>query len=77
MWTAPSTAYEAITPSDSVDLSNVARGLYVGGDGNVVVVSKGAAAITFTGVKAGTVLPLQFIRINSTSTTATGLVALY
>ncbi len=68
----------AITPSDTVNLDNPTRAIYVGGAGNVVAIMDGGDnAVTFVGVLAGTVLPISVKRINSTSTTATSLVALY
>jgi hypothetical protein len=33
--------------------------------------------LTFTGVQAGSILPIQVKRVYSTDTTATGIVALY
>lgn len=81
--TRPSAVFRAITPSDSVDLvaahgmPSPPRGIYVGGAGNLVAVDDAGAAVTFTGVAAGTTLPIRPDRINSTSTTATALVALY
>jgi hypothetical protein len=72
-----SITYEAVTPSDSVDLTTLARAIYVGGAGNVVAVQHDGTAVTFTGVPAGTVLPIAVRRINSTSTTATAIVALH
>jgi len=76
----------AITPSDTVDIGETTpddgkatapQAVYVGGTGNVVAVMGDGTTGTFTGVPAGTVLPITPIRINSTSTTATALVALY
>ncbi len=77
--TSSSTEYEAITPSDTVNFSNrrMTRGIYVGGTGDVVAVRADGTAVTFTGVPAGTVLPIRAIRVNSTSTTATNLDALF
>lgn len=72
----PSGSFSAITPSDSVDLPSVTRGVYVGGDGNVVAVSEAGVAVTFANVSAGAILPIRARRINATGTTATGLVAL-
>ena len=71
--------YVAITPSDSVNFTNgVCRGIYVGGAGNVVAIDPLTnTATTFIGCVAGSVLPIQAVRVNSTSTTATSLVALY
>ena len=72
-----SITYEAVTPSDSTDLTTLARAIYVGGAGNVVAVQHDGTAVTFTAVPAGTVLPIAVRRINSTSTTATSIVALH
>lgn len=67
----------AVTPSDSTGYGRVARGLYVGGAGNVVVLMESGNAVTFTGVPAGTILPLRHTRVNSTNTTATTMTALF
>lgn len=68
----------AITPSDSTDLPQVSRGIYVGGAGNIVVTpAAGGSNVTFSAVPAGTVLPIRVSRVLSTSTTATSLVNLY
>jgi hypothetical protein len=69
--------YAAVTPSDSTDFDSICRAIYVGGAGNVVAVRHDGTAVTFTGVPAGTVLPIACRRVNSTSTTATAIVALY
>lgn len=66
----------AITPSDTVNFDTVARGVYVGGAGNVVAISPGGTVLTFTAVPAGTILPVRIKRINSTSTSATAMVGL-
>ncbi len=75
--TAPAAGFAAITPHDSTDLQYVTRGVYVGGAGNIVAVDEGGTAVTFNGATAGTILPIRVRRINNTSTTATGLVALW
>lgn len=68
----------AVTPSDTVNLTVPSRALYVGGAGNIVAVMQDSGtAVTFTGVLAGTVLPIRVLRVNATSTTATSLVALF
>ena len=68
----------AVTPSDTVNYDGrVARGLYVGGAGNVALVTDAGATVTFTGLLAGSILPVRHRRVNSTSTTATNLVALF
>lgn len=71
----------AVTPSDSVDLPIRTRALFVGGAGNISVqafdpATKKLATVVLTGVTAGAVLPIEVTRVNSTSTTATNIVAL-
>lgn len=67
----------AITPSDSTDLANVSRAIYVGAAGNIVVTpAAGGDNVTLT-VVAGAVLPIRVSRVLSTGTTASGLVNLY
>jgi len=67
----------AVTPSDSTNLSFDARALYVGTGGNVVVVFPDNSTVTFTNVQSGSILPVIAKRVNSTSTTASNIVALY
>lgn len=74
----PARNAEVVTPSDTTTLAAVSRALYVGVAGNVSVQMAGVGtAIVFTGVLAGTILPIRITRVNSTSTTATNMVALY
>lgn len=66
---------EAVTVSDSTEVDY--RGLYIGGAGAVVVVFLGDdsdTAVTFAGVPAGTILPIQVKKVMSTNTTATNIV---
>lgn len=72
----PSGSFAAVTASDTVDLSAVCRAIYVGSSGNVVAVPETGAAVTFSGVPAGMILPIRAKRINATGTTAANLVAL-
>lgn len=75
---SPAKNAAAVTPNDSADLSNVAVALYVGGSGDVSVDTVGGqVSVVFSGVSAGTVLPVRVKRVNSTSTTATDIVALW
>lgn len=67
----------AITKSDSADLAVVSRAIYVGGAGDVKVVTLGGETTTFVGVPAGTVLPVRAKRVLSTGTTATNMVNMY
>jgi hypothetical protein len=58
--------------SDSVDLSKVARGFFVGVAGNVKVVTLAGTTITFAVAKDKD-YPLAITRLWSTGTTATGI----
>ena len=67
---------EAVTPSDTVNLSAPARGLWVGGAGAVSVQMYGdGGTVIYAGVPAGTLLPVQCTRVNATGTTATNIIA--
>jgi len=74
---APASNAFAVTPNDSTDLTHAARALFVGGAGNVKVDTLGGDTVTFTGVLAGFVLPVRVLRVYSTGTTATNIVAVY
>jgi len=74
--THPAERAIAVTPSDSADLGIDARGLYVGGDGNVAVTMRGGGDVLLAGVLAGTILPVAVKRVLATGTTATSIVAL-
>jgi hypothetical protein len=67
----------AVTPSDGTDLTFVSKKLFVGGAGNLVVITAAGNTVTFTGVAAGTILPIRVSRVKATGTTATNIVAMY
>ena len=69
-------AAEVVT-SNSVTYESPTRGVYVGVGGNVKVDMVSGGTVTFVGVPAGTLLPIQVERIYTTGTTATNMVALY
>ena len=85
----PSLFYEAVTPSDTVNFTGpiglapgpggdvLANAIFVGVGGNLVVVRDDDTTVTFTGAVAGSILPMKCKRINSASTTATDMVALF
>lgn len=76
--TAPTNNYATVTPSDTIELPQPTRGVYVGGAGNIALVGQpGSTAVTFVGVAAGTILPIRASRVMSTNTTASNIVALY
>lgn len=66
----------AVTPSDSADLAQVSV-IFVGGAGNVKVTTAQGTEVTFSGLSAGAVLPVQVRRVWSTGTTATLLTAVF
>ena len=67
----------AVTPSDSA-AQPICRALYVGGAGNITGrLAFDTVDTVFSGIPAGSVLPLQFKLIKATGTTATNMVALY
>lgn len=81
MSTNPAVVYAAVTTSDTTNMDEF-RGLYIGVGGNVSVVPKGGASgagagVVFLNAPSGGILPVRGIRVNTTGTTATNLVALY
>ncbi len=66
----------SITPHDSNELSQVTRALFVGGAGNINLTTAAGTTLVFTGVTAGSILPIQASKVLSTSTTATNIVGL-
>lgn len=67
----------AITTSDTTEYEEPTRAIYVGGSGNLRVDMVSGGTVTFTGLAAGTILPVQVTRVYAASTTATNLLALY
>lgn len=75
---SPASFAAAVTPNDSTDLTTWPRALFVAGAGDIAVLMAGdGAAVTFTGVPAGTILPVRVKRVKSTGTTATGIVGVW
>lgn len=76
---SPAVNAVAVTPSDSVNLDDPARALFIGTGGNVVVIpaGSGASAVTFNNVQDGSILSVSAARVNATNTTASNIVALY
>lgn len=67
---------EAVTPSDTANFS-APSAVYVGGTGNVRVLTQEGTDVTFSGVPAGAVIPVRVIRVFATNTTATLLVRVF
>jgi len=70
-WTA------VVITAGAGDLARIpTRGLYVGGTGgDITVTMAGGGSVQFTGVQAGTIMPIRVDKL--TATTATNVVALY
>lgn len=66
----------AITPSDSTNLTNMAKSLYIGGAGNVSLITAKGTTVSFVGLPAGSLIPVQVSRVMATGTTATNIVGL-
>lgn len=73
----PAANAEAVTPSNTLELAAVSRALYVGGAGNVKVVTLGGDTVTLVGATAGEIIPIRVKQVLSTGTTATSIVSLY
>jgi len=65
----------AITKSDTVDLDQTTRYIYVGGGGSVSVITISGTTVVFAAVPVGTILPIRATRVLA-ATSATNLVGL-
>ena len=74
---SPAIGHVAVTPSDSDDLAQTSRSLYIGTAGNISVVAKDGTDVIYANVPAGTILPVRATRVNSTGTTAGSIVSMY
>lgn len=72
--TSPGESAVAVTPSDSTAVRS--RALFVGGAGNLTVTMKDGVDAVFTGVTAGTLLPISVQKVKA-ATTATNITAIY
>lgn len=74
----------AVTPSNTANIPSVSGGentqgciLYIGGAGNLKVLTIGGDEVTFQAVPVGTTLQVRVLRVFATGTTATNIVALW
>lgn len=74
--TASARRAAAVTLHDTNTIENT-RALYIGGAGNLKVTMVEGGDVTFVGLAAGTVLPVQVTKCWSTGSTATSVLALY
>lgn len=77
---------QTVVPSDSAAPATPAKaegatprlfGIYVGGTGDVTVVTEGGSTATYKAVPVGTTIYGRFTRVKSTGTNATLMLALY
>lgn len=73
----PAVYAAAITPHDTNDLAYDIRAIYVGGAGDIALITTGGSAVTLSAVPAGSILPIRASRIKATGTTATLIVGLW
>ncbi|WP_020474231.1 spike base protein, RCAP_Rcc01079 family [Zavarzinella formosa] len=74
---APYAHAAVLTKSDTDELTKVSRALYVGGTGNINVVTAAGETVLFSAIPVGTLLPIRIKQLLSTNTTATLVVALW
>jgi hypothetical protein len=67
---------EAVTTSDTVSFPTGSI-VFVGGGGTVRVLTVQGSDVTFIGVLAGSVLPVQVIQVFASTTTATNMVRIF
>ena len=74
----------AVTPSNTTNIPSVSGGtneegciLYIGGAGNLRVLTIGGDDVVFASVPAGTTLQVRVVKVFSTGTAATNIVALW
>lgn len=66
----------AVTPDDNNNMPNAGYCFWIGGAGNLKVTTVGGQTVTFSGIPAGTVLNIQAVKVFSTGTTASLILAL-
>lgn len=67
----------AVTPSNTVDLAQVTRGIYVGVSGDLKVDMVAGGTVIFVDLAAGMIHPIAAKRIYQTGTDATSIIGLY
>lgn len=67
---APATRHFTITPSNTVDMANRPRAIYVSVGGNLVLRDELGVDVTYS-VTAGQVILFRAVRVMATGTTAT------
>ena len=74
---SPASRVAVVTPSDAVDLPIASKRLWIGGAGNVTLVTVGGDTVEYPSVPAGTYLQVRAARVMATGTSATNILAEY
>lgn len=72
----PAIDHYAVVPHDSTNFTTPFRALHIGTGGDVSVVSPAGNAVTYRNLPNGARLDAMGVRVNSTGTTATDIVAM-
>lgn len=75
--TSPYNDAASVTPSDSTDLANTTRALYIGSQGTLSVVMAGSGNTVSFVLDKHELLPVRVTRVNATGTTCSNIVALW
>lgn len=73
----PAVHADSVSPHDTNDLAIFSRAIYIGGAGNLALITVGGDTVTFTNMSAGMIYPIRASRILATGTTATGIISLW
>lgn len=71
---APPSYHASISKSDTENFAYYSTCIYVGGAGDIALVTQNGDVVTYVGAVAGTQIVGRFKRVNSTNTDATNLV---
>lgn len=74
---SPARGGELVAPSDTTDLPQVSRALYIGQGGDVALTMVDGHVLTFEAVPGGSLLPIRVSAVAATGTSATGIIALW
>lgn len=74
---SPASGGFPVTPSDAADLPQTSRAIFIGSAGAIAVRMLSGETITFSGLTAGTLLPIRVTQVLSAGTTAGAILALY
>lgn len=75
--TSPYNDAAAVTPSDTTDLDNTTRAIYVGSQGNLKVRMLGSGNDVTFALDKHELLPIRVVRVLATGTTCSNIVALW